>query len=700
MSLLDLALTDQNLLAAWQRVCDNDGAPGGDGITLEAFGANLTQRLAVLRAQVRDGRYVTQPLLRIALERPGKTPRLLGIPAVRDRVLQSAFTLVLTPLIDPRFAEASFGYRPGRSVAQAVQRVIDGRDKGLQWVVDADISSYFDTVAHESLLKRLVPYLPDASLLPIIEQWLAAPVKTAEGMEKRSQGLPQGSPISPLFANLYLNPLDELLTANPDWWLVRYADDFVILTPGLDEAEQALERSGQWLEQAGLELNFDKTRIASFALGFDFLGVHFQDTRQWAIDPHAAPWVLPRHLRPVIVARSHPGKRDKQARQHASPKCPSTSTTPPRRQAASPLTAPSADDSPRPFTSRVSAANSISMDTEAPPLLRTLYLAEPGAYLHRQGERIVVSQAEKELLSVPVEKIDQVYVTGEGAISFGALRWLLRRQVAILVADQAGEPQGAFRDETGGQVALRRQQWQRLAEPEFILAAARSIVVAKIANGRLILRRYYRYRPGKTNPYDDNLAELQNAASKAATLDAVRGHEGAAARTHFAALRELLAPQWQFNGRSRRAPGDPVNALLSYGYGILYHTMLNLIVRRGLDPHSASLHAERQGHAALASDLMEEFRPLVVDALVLKLLLSGRAIATDFEYGHEDYPVRIGHSLRKRFIGEIEGKLSSPLTHPRTGKTTDYRRCMLWQVAHWSDVVTGACAAYEPLVLR
>ena len=110
--------------------------------------------------------------------------------------------------------------------------------------------------------------------------------------------------------------------------------------------------------------------------------------------------------------------------------------------------------------------------------------------------------------------------------------------------------------------------------------------------------------------------------------------------------------------------------------------------------------AERQGHAALASDLMEEFRPLVVDATVLKILLGGKAVATDFEYDHAEYPVRLNSGLRKRFVAEMENKLGSPLTHPRTGKAVDYRRCILWQVAHWSEVITGASSAYEAMVLR
>lgn len=686
MSLLDLALADQNLLAAWQRVCENDGAPGSDGVTLEAFGAGLMQRLAALRAQVREGRYATQPLLEVALERPGKSPRLLGIPAVRDRVLQTAVTLVLMPILDPHFEDTSFAYRPGRSVAMAVDRVVAGRQRGYRWVVDADIHGFFDAIPHEALIGRLHPFLADQTLLPLIRQWLGAPTKTSGGMRKRTLGVPQGAPISPLFANLYLDPFDETMLADPARWLVRYADDFVILTKSQDDAEQALEEASRWLEANGLMLNFDKTRVSQFASGFDFLGVRFEGETQWAIDPESAPWVLPKHLRPYRPATKPVASAKKSAlagRRHSCPAHP-VPCIPHEVEADHPA---------------LSGAE-IDVDPDAPPLLRTIYLSEPGAYLHREGERIVINKDEEELISIPIEKIDQVFVTGEGAISFGALRWLMRKQVVVLVADAAGQPVGAFRNDAAGHIRLRRRQFERGRDAAFALSAAQAIVAGKVANSRLLLRRYYRFRTEKHNPHDPSLAELQQAVARAASLNAVRGHEGAAARLYFDGMRGLLSPQWDFTGRRRQPPVDPVNAMFSYGYGILYHTLLTLLCRHGLDPHVGTLHADKEHHASLASDLMEEFRPLVVDAVVLKLLLSGKVSPADFEYGGSDYPVRLSTHLRKEFVTAVEAKMTSPLTHPYSGKTIDYRRAMLYQVAHWADVVTGIAPIYRPLVLR
>lgn len=301
---------------------------------------------------------------------------------------------------------------------------------------------------------------------------------------------------------------------------------------------------------------------------------------------------------------------------------------------------------------------------------------------------------------IPLEKVDQVLLAGEGAVSLGALRFLLRRGVSLMVADAAGQPLGAVENRLQARVELHRLQFMRADDPAFTLAAAREMVAAKIVNCRLLLRRYYRVRTDKENAHDTALAELRGAALRAADMAVLRGYEGAAARRYFDGLKILLAPTWTFSSRTRQPPRDPVNALLSYGYGVLYHNMLTLLGRRGLHPHVGCLHTEQEGHAALASDLMEEFRPLVVDAAVLRLMLSGRVKPDDFEYGQADYPVRLSDPLRRRFIEALEEKFNSPMRCPKTDRATDYRRLMRDQVAHWADVVLGQAERYQAVTLR
>jgi len=690
--LLDLAATDENLALAWSKVKANGGGAGADGVTLERFAEGLLERLAKLRHQVLNGTYVPDPLLRIELPRPGKTPRLLAVPTVRDRVLQTAVCQILVPIIDPLFEDESFAYRPGRSVPDAVEAVVAARDEGFVYVVDADIQAFFDNIPHEELLAALSSVLPDQSVLPLVARWLVGPVKTPEGFVKMSCGVPQGSPISPLLANLYLDPFDEAIAENENRRLVRYADDFVILARDIESAELALEEAALWLSAHGLEINFDKTRITHFDLGFNFLGVRFEGEQIWAEDPDAAPWVLPRRYQPERIS-AHPRVKEKRAEAKA------------KRQRI--ITTLEKGRPPPPPPPELKAPAEITFDdseSAQTPLLRTLYLGEPGVFLRLDGGRLIVQKKETELLSVPLEKVDQVIAADEGAVSFGALRALVAKGACFYLQGDGERPPAHLISALDSRISLRALQHERARDGEFSLAIARSIVAAKIANSRLLLRRYYRFRPGGTSPVDETLRELQSRALTAPDLDTLRGLEGNAAKNYYRAWHELLPESWKphFNGRSRQPPTDAVNALLSYGYAVLYHNLLTLVAARGLDPHLGHLHALRDGHPALVSDLVEEFRALVVDATVLKLLLDRPCDEAEFHLVEQNGKrfCRLHATLRRALIERLEGKLNSRLTHPVTQEPGDYRRIMRMQVAHYIQVLQGAAPVYRPFMPR
>jgi CRISPR-associated protein Cas1 len=688
--LIDDLLRDDTLLSAWHRVAENGGMAGTDGVNLKTFGADIVARIGRLRAEVRGKRYKPSALLQVHLPRPGKDPRLLAVPTVRDRLLQTAAALLLTPLLDPHFEKESFAYRPGRSVAQAIARVIEGRQAGYHAVVDADIHAYFDHIPHTELIRQLRPYLPDDSLLPLLHLWLEAPIQTQHGLERHQCGIPQGSPLSPLLSNLYLDPFDEAI-ARQDRWLVRYADDFVVLCHDNDSAERTLEEAAAWLAGAKLELNFDKTRVTSFALGFSFLGVRFEGDAQWAELPEAAPWLLPA----AVVRQANRLEKAHSCRSEPSPAQPAATV-------ATVANSPDVDSALPPLPAS-EGLTPLATRSSAAPLLRTLYLTEAGAYLHREGERIIVARGDEELASLPVEKIDQVLVDCEGAISFGALRYLLRRRVAVVVLDAPGEPLGAFSNLAGGSVELHRAQFRRADDPDFCLGLGRAIVAGKIANSRLLLRRYLRFRPEIPDTWNAALKSRQIAALAAPNLDSVRGHEGAAARAWFEALSVILGKDWRFNGRNRQPPRDPVNALLSYGYAVLFHSVWTLVLRRGLNPGVGALHACRNGHPALVSDLMEEFRALIVDATVIRFLLHSDLRPADLhaqDEGNDAGGYRLSQDLRRRFVRALEDKLAASVAHPLTGQTIDWRRAIQGQVDHWADVVQARTPVYRPWMPR
>jgi RNA-directed DNA polymerase len=282
-SLIDKVYAPPNLAAAWAKVQANAGAAGRDGQTNAAFAEQAEWHLQNLHQKLRDGSYRPQPVQRVWVDKPGSTDkRPLGIPAVRDRVVQTALRHVLEPIWDAQFAEQSYGFRPGRGCQDASRRVDELLKAGYTWVVDADLKAYFDTIPHERLMADVRRSIADSRVLGLIEAYLKAGVMDGLREWEPEAGTPQGAVISPLLANLYLNELDHAM-AQAGYQMVRYADDFVILCRSREEAERALDRVRQQVEGRGLTLHPDKTRLvdATQAAGFDFLGYHFERGMRW-----------------------------------------------------------------------------------------------------------------------------------------------------------------------------------------------------------------------------------------------------------------------------------------------------------------------------------------------------------------------------------------------------------------------------------
>lgn len=277
MRLLHQVLTLPNLRRAWVEVSANEGTAGVDHETIAVWARNWEERLVALAADVRAGLYVPGELReRRVPKASGDGVRLLRIPTVTDRVLQRAVLQVLHPIVEPRFLPCSYGYRPGRGVADAVRAISRLRRQGYTWVLDADIDDFFNQVDHATLRAFLDEDLPDDSLLNLIESWHKVDCLTPAC----DRGIPMGSPLSPLLANVYLHRLDMAVTA-AGFPLARYADDFIVLAAWPEGRATAYELVAEAL--AGLRLRYEprKTRLASFDEGFDFLGVHFEESWYW-----------------------------------------------------------------------------------------------------------------------------------------------------------------------------------------------------------------------------------------------------------------------------------------------------------------------------------------------------------------------------------------------------------------------------------
>lgn len=276
-SLIDKVYALPNLREAWAKVQANRGAAGVDGMTVKRFAEGVEERLRALSEDLRGKTYRPSPVRRVFIPKDGGGRRPLGIPTVRDRVVQQAVLQILGPIFEAKFSRRSHGFRPGRGCASAVEVVDRAVGCGYTWVVDADIEAFFDSVDHERLLDAVHEEVADGSLLKLLRRFLEAGVLetgSAE-VEPSELGSPQGGPLSPLLANIYLHALDERLEA-AGYGLVRYADDFVIFTRSEDEAAAALELAREVLEgELGLRLQPEKTRVVTVAEGFEFLGFHW-----------------------------------------------------------------------------------------------------------------------------------------------------------------------------------------------------------------------------------------------------------------------------------------------------------------------------------------------------------------------------------------------------------------------------------------
>jgi len=282
-SLMDKVDAERTLRVAWERVKRNRGAAGVDRQSTEVFERQAERYLAELSESLRTGRYRPQPVKRVWIEKPGsKEQRPLGIPTVKDRIVQTALKLVLEPIFEAGFAEQSYGFRPERGCKDALRRVETLLQTEHVWVVDVDIQHYFDGIPHDRLMRAVEQKVADGRVLELLRSMLRQGVM--EGLERweTGTGTPQGAVISPLLANIYLDPLDHLMEEH-GWAMVRYADDMVVLCRSQIEAEEALAAIQTWMETQGLTLHPEKTRIvdARERGGFDFLGYHFERGMRW-----------------------------------------------------------------------------------------------------------------------------------------------------------------------------------------------------------------------------------------------------------------------------------------------------------------------------------------------------------------------------------------------------------------------------------
>lgn len=298
-------LSMENFRQAWEKVAANQGAAGIDAETIDDFRQNLHTNLLQLRESVANSTYQAHPCKQVLIPKNQGSWRELKIPAVRDRIVQQALLNILAPVWESKFSCCSFAYRPNLSYLDAVEAVAHWRDLGYGWVLDADIAQYFDNIDHQRLLREVRKEIDNPGILCLIKSWIAVGLLTPDGVMRTEKGIPQGSVISPMLANIYLDEFDKYFSNSP-LQLVRYADDFVVLARTKEQIVRAYSEVERLLNSIGLALHPDKTQITNFDRGFRFLGHGFLES---AIFPLESPKNLGKSGAKESKARKKKGSR-------------------------------------------------------------------------------------------------------------------------------------------------------------------------------------------------------------------------------------------------------------------------------------------------------------------------------------------------------------------------------------------------------
>jgi len=609
------------------------------------------ERIISYIKQIERGQYTVPLLQGEVLQKEGKAPRPLAKPPLHDKIVQRVFQQALKDSLDALMYKRSYGYRSGRSRLNAATDIQQAAKEGYRWVFESDIASYFDTVSRDRIEQRLMGLFNDEALVASLIMWMQAPVVFQDKIIERPKGIPQGSPLSPLLANLLLDDFDNDMQAH-GFRLVRFADDFIVMCKSQKQAEQAKLIAEQSLNEHELKLNLNKTTITTLEKGFHFLGYlfvgdllfqspHRSDGKVKPPPPHSWLAEYQRQYDPVKVTEE-------------------VSNTPLSL-------APPSIDTVALEQNLLPAADSLPENAELPIPLdeqhtdtwgkrqwqgTMLCITGSPSIVHCYQQRLMVTRGKDTLVNQAFDAIAGVILFGHHQITSYALQKLLTLGIAVHHATAMGRYLGVSRGPLpdSGKQALWQKQMQ--LDEDTCLTIAITLVKARVLHCKMILRK-------RNHSAHIKLGEIAKQITHANNMMQLRGYEGIASQWYFAAYRDML-PDWMgFDQRQRRPPPDPANALLSLGYTLLYGYSDSMLRSTGLLPWQGVYHQAKGRHAALASDLMEPFRHLV-ERTVLSMVHRKQLSPEDFSQ-QSDNKCEISANARKRYLQSLISTLETPV---------------------------------------
>ncbi|MCC2694864.1 CRISPR-associated endonuclease Cas1 [Nodularia sp. LEGE 04288] len=667
-----MAFTIEELRFAWFQVRLGTKNAGVDGITLDFFASMVSDQLQILQHQLQQQIYHTYPAKGFYIPKKSGGKRLVGIPTVRDRIVQRLLLEELYFPLEDTFLDCSYAYRPGHNIQQAVQHLFSYYQLRPTWIIKADIQQFFDNLCWALLFTNLEELKLEVNILELVEQQIKAGVVIGGKTIFSGKGVLQGAVLSGALANLYLTEFDRLCLSH-GVNLVRYGDDFAIACESWLQANRILEQITNWLRGLYLSLQPEKTQIYAPDDEFTFLGYRFVNGEVYAPPPPEiknGKWLINDSGTPYFRLNQRPAK----------------------------------------FVSRPPKACSTVKPVAIVPApishywineMSTLYVTDQGAYLNVYHQQFQVLYKGELKLKIPVVRVSHIVLFGCCNLSHGAVASALRSRIPVMYLSQRGKYFGRLETEGQAKVEYLARQVECCRNPEFTRKQAEAIVLAKLHNSRALLLKFNRRRPSKSAALAiTSIAELMEKLRFAESMDALRGYEGKAASLYFQALGSLFTGVFVFERRTKRPPTDPVNSLLSLGYTLLSQNVFSFVQSIGLHTHFGNLHVPRDNHPALVSDLMEEFRAQVVDSFVAYLVNTRILVPEDFTSPDERGGVYLFPDALKKFLKHWEEKLQSEITHPHTGYKVSIRRCIELQVREYISCLMGEVEVYRPMIWK
>ncbi|MGK7877239.1 MAG: CRISPR-associated endonuclease Cas1 [Xenococcaceae cyanobacterium] len=649
------------LIAAWEQVRTRTKVAGIDGITTDLFAGVVLEELRRLQWQLQGEKYAPNPAKGFYLKKKSGGYRLIGISTVRDRIIQRFILQSVYPALEEVFRDCSYAYRPGLGVQTAIAHLSELYAARPTWVIKADISQFFDSLCWTLLLTQLEGLSIESVMVRLVEQQIKSGIVVNRQKLRWTKGVLQGGILSGALANLYLSDFDARcldLGIN----LVRYGDDFVIVTQGLLEARRILNLIHYWLEDIYLTFQPEKTKIVAPHEEFKFLGYWFKAGE--VIEPERK---LPK-----------PRHKSKTARINEPSRPPRACSLVKARQVIVP-------------------SNFHHYWSEN---MTTLYITAQGTYIKVKRQQFQVYHNSEMKVSVPVNRVSHIVIFGCCNLSHVAVKLTLQRQIPVMFLSQRGHYFGRLQAEGMAEIDYLAKQVERLQDSEFILRQAKTIVGAKLNNSRVLLLRLNRKK--RTEAAIKAVSELAVSIEKvtlAESLESLLGYEGQGARIYFQALGSLFNEPFKFTKRTRRPPTEPVSSLLSLGYTLLFQNMYSLVQAVGLHPHFGNLHVPRKNHPALVSDLIEEFRAPIVDSLVMYLVNSKILKPEDFTPPDARGGVYLYPDALKKYLKHWQERLQAEVTHTHTGYKVSNHRCFELQIWEYIACLMGEQESYRPIHL-